>query len=340
MIGSPETMKMVNINLIYQVLIEVHSATRQELSERTKISLTTIRAVLEELYARKQIVEMQLDKSSGGRRAQRYALNPTKNLILLFYFEAGNVNYQIINLNSMILESETQKYDVANITNFIDECMVKWNICAIGIGVSGIVDQGKYYTGCELNRLEADNIGEMIQSKYNIPVVLENNLNAIAYGYAARYLKEHSSCAGDRVNLTYIHFNKSCTGAGIVADGKVLHGGGQFAGELGFMPVKPNETLDHVMSLLNGFDECIDTVSRTLAIICCVANPSLIVIGGNRFVFGSMQLEQLKSHLKQHYLSEKICPELILSNSFQEDYLLGMKELTLSHIIPMLPFSI
>lgn len=343
MIGTPEMMKKVNTSLIFQMLIELRSATRLELANMTKISLTTVRAVLGDLLADKQILETQLDESSGGRRAHRYSVNLMKNLILSLYYENSNLVYQIVNLNNDILEIGTEDSNLTKITDLVDRCMIKWNICAIGIGVPGIVEKGKFYMGDKMDDLEANGLGELIQTKYNIPVVLENDLNAIAYGYATHYSEKHLECTKELINLAFIHINKACTGAGFVVDGKVLHGSRQFAGELGFIPLEQNKTLDQIMESCGSFERCIDPVCRTLTIINYVTNPALIVIGGDRFEAGSIKLDQIKAYVNKHYLPADICPEIILSDSFHEDYLLGLlgiKELTLHHVVPLLPLTV
>lgn len=340
MIGKPENMKKVNVNLIYKAFAELNSATRLEISEKTQISLTTIKALLDELLEENQILETQLDESNGGRRAQRYTLNHNNNLILSLYFENDRLVYQVSNLNNHILEKGEQKFNIMNVLKFlrfIENCLIRFNICAIGIGVPGIVEDKKFYVGCENGEFEINNIGDIIQEKYNIPVVLENDLNAIAYGYAIHYLYEHDECSVGTVNLAYIHFNKTCTGAGFVTDGKIIHGAQQFAGELGFMPIEEKQTLDQVLDLKGEFENCIDAISRTLAIINCVTNPALIVIGGDRFENCLVDPNKIELYLKQNYLSEKMCPRIIVSDCIKEDYLLGIKELTFNHIIEMLP---
>lgn len=342
MVGTPEMMKKVNMNLIYKVLMEVSSATRQELVEKTNISLTTIRAVLEELLENEQIIQTRLDQSSGGRRAQRYALNPQKNLILSICVNRENLIYQVFNLNRGILETNEVIPQGMNLTdcimNLLEKCMKKWSICAVGIGVPGIVEKGKFYIGNEIYNLTPMNIGEAIQAKYHIPVVLENDLNTVAYGYATRYIKEHSECQKEKVNLAYIHFNQTCTGAGFVVGGKVLHGARQFAGELGFMPLEEGRTLDQVMQSQQHFEEYIDTVSRTLAIINYVTNPALIVLGGERFAGDTEKSQQVEQYLKQNYLEQDFCPSVVTANCYEEDFLLGLEELTRNHILSLLPF--
>ena len=46
--GNPAQMKRMNIESVYRALIDYKAATRAEIAERTKISITTIRALMEE----------------------------------------------------------------------------------------------------------------------------------------------------------------------------------------------------------------------------------------------------------------------------------------------------
>ncbi|MDV3428870.1 MAG: winged helix-turn-helix transcriptional regulator, partial [Bacillota bacterium] len=73
--GKPQVMKKVNSGLIKQILKDKGSATKAEISESTGISATTVRALLNQLIRSSEIVSLGFDESSGGRRAERYALN-------------------------------------------------------------------------------------------------------------------------------------------------------------------------------------------------------------------------------------------------------------------------
>lgn len=338
MTGTPEGMKMVNVNLIYQVLIERHTATRQEISDRTGISLTTVRAVLEELMESGQIVGTHLDESSGGRRAQRYALNPVKNLILSFYLDTDRLHYQLVNLNGEVLEEGEEHAGSADLMDFVDRKIADWDICAIGVGVIGIVDQGKFFSGCTLDGLVENDLGEALQARYGLPVVLETDTVAIAYGYAIRYLEQHPECLAESVNLAYLYFSKTGCGAGFVVDGKPLHGAGHFAGELGFLPLEPGKTLAQVMSSPDSFEAHMDAVCRVIAIVNCVTNPGLVILGGDFLGTDSTKLDLIEHRLKERYLSEPLCPGLLLTDCGRTDYLRGVKELALRKILPLLPF--
>lgn len=96
--GKPELMKRMNTTLLYRTLIRLGSATRAEVANETNLSATTIRNLFEELEAGGEIVAGALDRSSGGRRAQRYALNPARNLTLALYCAGERIDYRITGL--------------------------------------------------------------------------------------------------------------------------------------------------------------------------------------------------------------------------------------------------
>ena len=97
--GKPELIKKMNIELIYQTLIALGSATRGEIAEATHMSVTTVRSLLEELVTLGEIVESDLDASSGGRRPQRYILSPDRNRILVLYLEEDRLYFRVNKLN-------------------------------------------------------------------------------------------------------------------------------------------------------------------------------------------------------------------------------------------------
>src|SRR5471030_2157131 len=95
--GKPQVMKKVNSALIKKILKEKGSATKVQITQDTGISVTTVRTLLEELIINKEITSLGLDDSSGGRRAERYALNLNDNISLSFYIQNEFINYALTN---------------------------------------------------------------------------------------------------------------------------------------------------------------------------------------------------------------------------------------------------
>lgn len=343
--GKPEQMKKMNMTLIYDALISLKTATRSEVAEYTKISITTVRSLLEELLRKKEIVEVQLDASSGGRRATRYALSSKSNQILNLYFDDHNIIYQINDLLGNVLDSGEKPFlskDInSEILEFVSSYFKSKSICAIGLGVPGIVKDKHFYINNNLveKQWKIYDIGQVIKKAFKIPVALENDLNAIAFGFALHYADEYEKCNVEKVNIAYIHFNNNCSGAGLITDGKIIHGASEFAGELGFLPMGDGKTLDHIIQTESDSIKIIDALCRVIATINCITNPSLIVIGGQKFDQEWIDFEALKQHLKSSH-SNQVIPEVILNTHYRNDYLAGLSYLTIRKLISQLPITV
>lgn len=323
--AKPQVMKKVNSSLIKQILKEKGSATKAQITKNTGISVTTVRTLLEELIINKEIISLGLDDSSGGRKAERYTLNLNDNISLSFYVENEFINYALTNILGDIIENNTIKIEKNRneifLEEFIDNILKNNNIKVIGIGVSGVVDKGNYFFGKELDNWEKSNIGEYIEKKYNIPVVLENDLNAIALGFSLNYLKEMKTLDMKSLNLVYIDFSESGVGAGIIANGQLIRGKNNFAGELGFIPINKQGHLGHILNTNPSDETYVDVVAQLIATLNCVINPSFIVIGGD--TLRKNLINQIRDECKK-YIANNIMTEINLSKDSKKYYLSGI----------------
>jgi len=327
--GKPQVMKKVNSALIKKVLKEKGSATKVQIARDTGISVTTVRTLLEELIINKEITSLGLDDSSGGRRAERYALNLNDNISLSFYIQNEFINYALTNPLGDIIENKTLKIKKNGnekfLEKFIDKILQNNNIKVIGIGVPGVVDKGNYFSGKGLNNWKRSDIGAYIEEKYNIPVVLENDLNAIALGFSINYLKEMKTLEMKSLNLVYINFTESGVGAGIIANGQLIRGKSNFAGELGFIPINKQGHLGHILNNNPSDEIYVDIVAQLIAILNCVINPSFIVVGGDT-LRGNL-IDDIKDDCKK-YLANNIMAEIVESKDSKKYYLSGITYLT------------
>lgn len=345
--GKPELMKKMNISSLYESLIVMRSATRAELSERTKISTTTIRSLLDLLIANEEVVELELDESSGGRRAQRYALNTHKNLMLSLYFSKGEVHYKISDLLGAIHKTGTEQVDNSDkeILTFVGKCCAEWKICIIGLGVPGVVEKNKYYVIDRHKQVVYHNIGEQIAKKFSLRVILENDLNAIALGYAIRYgLKRNYFHMGDS-NIIYLYFENAIS-AGIIADGKIIRGANQFAGELGFLPIENDKIFNDLLIEMEdsaSSDKIASVIARVIIILFCVTNPSHIIMDGKVFKMNKVTIKEIESKMREFAEQQiNIAIKLPVIEVCEDDKpfcLLGLTYLTLQEILKELPLK-
>jgi predicted NBD/HSP70 family sugar kinase len=331
--GKPQAMKKVNNLLVKKALRKRGSATKSELAEDTGISATTIRTLLDELIEANEVIRFGLDKSSGGRRAERYALNLNESLVLAFYVRNKYIDYAIANAASEIIENKQVEVNSENYADDIDKAIhtiLKNNNCikVIGISVPGIVDidNRKYLAGKKLGGWEEFDIGEYIENKYNIPVLLENDLNAIALGHSLNLMKKLDVDDLSILNMIYIYFAATGVGAGIVTNGELVRGGNNFAGELGFMPVTKDKYLQGFIETNPEDESYVDIISRVIATVNCVINPDIVVIGGETFRFELM--EEIE-HKCSSYIAINAMPDIFYVEDSKVDCFTGIVHLAI-----------
>ena len=328
--GRPGLLKQANLSLIRKVIRNKGTATRGEIAEETKISSTTVRSLLAEMADAGEIDSIGFDESGGGRKAERYQFRRDRYYSAAFCIGERQIHALLVDACGEILK--TTRLDAADrefeqvITAFLDELLPQKEVKSIGIGVPGVVDGGsywkKYMNSDELYRVD---LGERISSRYGIPVVMENDMNATAIGFGRCYGKEFPGEDPDDTNMAYLHFDKGCIGAGFIAGGRIIRGGNNFAGELGLIPMEDGRTMDQWLSDPVGDTRYIDLVTRIICWICAILNPQYVALGGPSLredcvgPIGDGLFALLPRHMS---------PQILYSPDVQHDYHDGMAYLT------------
>ncbi|MEG0494623.1 MAG: transcriptional regulator, partial [Clostridia bacterium] len=138
--------------------------------------------------------------------------------------------------------------------------------------------------------LEYNPIGEVISRRYGVPVILENDLNAIALGFGRCYLKAFPAERCQDLNMAYLHFDTDCLSAGFLSGGRILRGWNNFVGELGLFPFANGKTLDEVLATPLDDTAYSNLVAQLIAAVCCILNPQYVVLGGTSFRKGCLPL--------------------------------------------------
>lgn len=331
-LGKPYALKQVNLSIVRKILKEKGSATRAEIAEATKISGTTVRTLLGEMLENSEISEGGFDKSIGGRKAVRYRLSKDRFFGVALCLDGPNIHYLTVNICGEICKSGifAANGDVSeSICSFLDELAKKIEIRSIGIGVPGIVDGLAYQRKNAEGNLESYPIGVTISQRYGVPVVLENDLNAITLGFGRCYLKQFPEDGCENIHMAYIHFGKGCLSAGFLSNGKILRGWNNFVGELGMLPVDKFGTLDALLDSPLSEEEYARLVAKLIAGICCVLNPQYIAVGGECFRKDCLPL------ITGYFygaLPEKMSAEIVCAEDIWHDYYEGMAYLTADQI--------
>lgn len=308
-IGKPTELKNVNTSLIISSIRSRGNATRGEISNDTGLSHTTVRAILNELIDMDEIVSLGLDESTGGRRASRYEINLNKRYLLVMAIEKYKVNYRIVNTLGHTIEENSRRTNSLDDVNVVIELIesledIYKNIEGIGISVPGVVTDDGFLSGIRMEDWKEIKIKKLIEEKFNIPILLENDINSSAIAFYNDYVKKNNN---GKMSLVYISFTSLGVGSGIVVNGEVIKGDNGYAGEIGFIPMGDSFFNTKISSELDNFEYC-RVVIDAIKVISAILNPSIVVLGGNSFRY-DIKDKIIEDYNKEFSIKTKILVE-------------------------------
>ncbi|MEK4523659.1 ROK family protein [Psychrobacillus sp. FSL W7-1457] len=222
--------------------------SRATVASQVGLNKGTVSSLVNDLLEEHLIYESGPGESSGGRRP----------VMLLFNEKAGysigidiGVNYLLGVLTDLNGNIHTEKriafknlsYEEIELRLFetIDFLLISTPDCphgvvGIGVGVPGIVEKdGNILLAPNLNWRNI-NLKEVLEEKYNLPIIIENEANAGAYG------EKHFGAGKDFENVIYVSAGIGI-GVGLILNGSLYKGSNGFSGELGHMTIQAGDLL-------------------------------------------------------------------------------------------------
>ena len=263
------------------VIRERARVSQADIARATGLSRTTVHSVIAELRAEGLVAELDgnggVEGRSTGRPGVRLVLRDAARVALGIDFGHSHVAVAVADLARNIVAERRSDLDVNHRANealdtsarlaeeALSEARVdRSSVVGVGIGIPGPVDRERGTAGSAtiLPGWVGLRIADAMEQRLGLRVAIENDANLGA-------LAEMTWGAGRGCsNFAYI---KAATGigAGIVIDGKPLHGVSGTAGEIG------HTTLDEAGALCYcGNRGCLETVASGPAIIRLVADGS------------------------------------------------------------------
>lgn len=313
--------KDLNERQVVECMRDGHMYTKQELAHRTKLSFPTVGKLIDRLAEKEKILSMGIDgNSQGGRKAELYRLNEDFAHILLFFVQGQKIFYAVSNslekrINYGEMGYESGQSIVDRMKDIVQQCLEQdEKIQSIVIGIPGAVYQGqvKFIDGYE--ELKGRYLEKEFADHTGLSVRISNNMSALAYGVAKRMCQQ-------KENLVCIHLASTGPGCGAVVNGKPLIGYKGFSGEVGFMPLFGEETLQDVA--LNNFNkvEPGEYLGKLISCICALMNPESIAL---YLEHDWKNIENETYNWCRKFLPEEVIPRLIFSDSYQDDYFYGL----------------
>lgn len=331
---TPKELREPLIHRIRAGLIIMGSATKVELSQRLGISFPTISKFMAQMEKDGEIRYTGDDDSNGGRRAKRYSYDPEYMLGLAIFIEKNETNYSIFNCIGEVKEQGTKpsvlQQEVQLLADLIESLIEKYpRLRSIAIGVPGAVNNGKIIFIPPYQQFNDYDLKGEFESRFQIPVVVENDMNASVLGYASNFEVENES-------LVYLYFGQNGPGSGIMINGDVVRGSTFFSGEISFVPQYDNQSFHQALQMekrnrgiVFAEDSQIDAVARLIATFAAILNPRAVVFCDDEVD------EALLARIADRssaYIPQKHLPKLLMSN-WRQDYLTGLQHLALNLMI-------
>lgn len=242
---NQQLVKKENKAIVLNLIMENSPISRADAAQMSGLNKGTVSSLVSELLDEQLIYESGPGESSGGRRP----------VLLLFNQKAGysigidlGVNYIFGVLTdfqgNIVVEKSTVITDPSYTTtleqvNEIVKSLIQaappspYGVVGIGVGAPGVVNR-------EGDILLAPNLGwknvplkKDLESMLNLPVIVENEANAGAYG------EKRFGVGKDFDNLIYISAGIGI-GAGIILNGELFKGINGYSGEVGHMSIDVN----------------------------------------------------------------------------------------------------
>ena len=240
---NQHVVKKENKSLVLDTIKKSAPISRATIATETGLNKGTVSSLVSDLINDHLIYESGPGESSGGRRP----------VMLLFNEEAGysigidiGVNYllgvltdlngnihqeKIITFNHLSYEKIEQK--LFEVIDFLINSAPKspYGIIGIGVGVPGTVDKnGNILLAPNLDWKNI-NLKATLESKYNLPTIIENEANAGAYG------EKKFGIGKEFTNIVYVSAGIGI-GVGLILNGSLYKGNQGFSGELGHMTIE------------------------------------------------------------------------------------------------------
>lgn len=329
MVGKPSVIKLLNKDVIEGIIRSKGPITKPQIAKASQLSLVTVNKTVTTLVTEGKVKVSGINESTGGRRAQFFEINYELNYYIGLYYYKNNYIGAISNsVGELLYEQEfpvrADKYeevmeDTYKALDFlVDKCdnhMIK----AIGLGVPGVVKDGSVTNIPNIPSWEGQNLSKLLKDRYQIPVILENDINLTTLGV---YTTDYRNSRVKNMALIYL---EQGIGSGFIINRALFKGFSNFAGELSHLPVRNyiqakgkatryiGDFEAQISLITEAFEQAaseekekykdmlIQTVKDGLLSVICVLNPEIIVMKHNYLTNQDYKkIEQLLGEYVQH----------------------------------------
>lgn len=249
--GEPVTadlalMRELNQALILNLVRQQGLISRAEIAERTRLSRSTVSAIVNELIAAERIYELKKGASRGGRRPILLGLNYRAQCAIGIELATTYLDLVITDLRAEIVFARRQPFDIgvgpeaalATVQQAVEHALAASGIeprrvAGVGIGVPGPLagTAARMIAPPIMPGWNGVVLKERFSAALPYPVIVDNDANLGA-------LAEYRLGIGQGIrNMAYIYLSYTGIGAGLILNGAIYRGDIGSAGEIGHLTI-------------------------------------------------------------------------------------------------------
>lgn len=242
---NQQVVKKNNTSLVFRTVTQQEPISRADIAQASGLNKATVSSLVNELLDKQLVYESGPGESSGGRRPVLLHYNHVAGYSI--GIDVG-VNYILgvvtdlkgkiiaehhVNMKNSSFEFVMEQVKATIQTLMKDLPNSPYGVVGIGIGIPGIVDkQGKVLLAPNLGWKNCE-IKQLIEKEFELPVIIENEANAGAYG-------EKQFGVGKKSNdIIYVSAGIGI-GVGLILNNNLYQGLSGFSGEMGHMVIQMN----------------------------------------------------------------------------------------------------
>jgi glucokinase-like ROK family protein len=341
-----------NRRRVVAALREAGAASRADLARRTGLSRTTVSTLVGELLDAGTFVESETQSTAagdgGGRPPVLLSFARSAGVAIGVDFGKRHLRVAVADLGHTILAERVQPLDsdqpaevglaaaVQLVEETLDESGVtSSDVVGVGMGLPGPIDSrtGKVGSSAILPGWVGVRAEEELGRRLDLPVAVDNDANLGALG------ELRWGAAAGHLNAVYLKVSTGI-GAGLVLQGRLFHGSGGMAGEIGHVIINEQgpmcrcgkrgcletfagapalaELLQPMHGRLLPTSEMVELaaagdsacrrvigdagryIGLAVASLCDLLNPELIVVGGELSEAGDVLLDPLREQVHRN----------------------------------------
>ncbi len=375
--GTKHLIREINQAIVLDAIRSHGALSRTEVAARTNLSQPTVSGIVSELIDAGLLFEQSTGVSTGGRRPVYVAFNERAAYAVGVKLTEQHAVAVLTDLNASVLAQHHAPIPdhapaavaetLVEVVRALRRAAGSQPILGVGIGMAGVMDARRevvrYATYYGWENLP---LARMLEERLDLPVVLDNDVNALA-------VAEHWFGAGRGVSDFLALSIGRGVGLGMILNGRLYRGSGGGAGEFGHTvmdlngppcacgkrgclealvsdgallrqaeallgrPSSPDEMvrlgLQGEPQMMAIYAQAAQTLGVAVANLVNVLNPALIIVGGEGMRAGGLILDRFRAALLEHSFGSLAHDVRVVSEPWGDDaWARGAASLLLSEV--------